>query len=314
MASIVLSSFRELGVTEFASSSTGNSSTALATGLAQFPDITAHLYCGEAFLEAMNWGDDLENVHLFVLRGGNFVEAFDAARAARSGRVAAEGGFFNPARRAGLKLAFFEAVEQVRSPIDWYFQAVSSGMGVVGTWRGVLELEQARLLSRRPRLCCVQQVSCAPMVAAWRRGAASIAPEDIVVRPSGPARAILRGDPSATYPYLREIVSTSGGTFAAVDEFEIASARALLREAEGLDACAASACTLAALVKLIRTSTVRPGETVLLNLTEEIGTATIRGTTRNSVAWTSAGLRKRSRPVTLGRPRSAARAHGVAPQ
>ena len=74
----------------------------------------------------MNW-PDLENVHLYVLEGASFVEAFEAARAARSEEVASEGGFFNPARRAGLKLAFFEAVEQVPAPIDWYFQAVSSG-------------------------------------------------------------------------------------------------------------------------------------------------------------------------------------------
>jgi len=139
----------------------------------------------------MNW-PDLENVHLYVLEGASFVEAFEAARAARSEEVASEGGFFNPARRAGLKLAFFEAVEQVPAPIDWYFQAVSSGMGVLGTWQGALELEAAGVLSRRPRLCCVQQASCAPMVAASREGAATIAPHHVVAQPRGPARAIRR--------------------------------------------------------------------------------------------------------------------------
>ncbi len=266
MASVVLSSFRELGVRAFASSSTGNSSTSLARGLARFPELTGHLYCGEAFLGAMNW-PDLENVHLYVLEGASFVEAFEAARAAGSRTVASEGGFFNPARRAGLKLAFFEAVEQVPAPIEWYFQAISSGMGVLGTWQGALELEAAGVLSRRPRLCCVQQASCAPMVAAWREGAATIAAHHVVAQPRGPARAILRGDPSATYPYLREIVSASGGTFEAVDAVEIAAAQALVREAEGLSVCAAAACTVAALRKLVGAAAVRPGETVLLNLT-----------------------------------------------
>ncbi len=36
-------------------------------------------------------------------------------------------------RREGLKLAFLEAAEQVPGPIDWYVQAISSGMGVYGT-------------------------------------------------------------------------------------------------------------------------------------------------------------------------------------
>lgn len=62
------------------------------------------------------------------------------------------------------------------------------------------------------------------MVAAWREGALSIAPHHVVAHPRGPARAILRGDPSATYPHLREIVSASGGTFEAVDASEIAAA------------------------------------------------------------------------------------------
>ena len=140
-------------------------------------------------------------------------------------------------------------------------------MGVLGTWRGALELEAAGVLSRRPRVCCLQQASCAPMVAAWRSGATSISPHHIVAHPSGPARAILRGDPSTTYPYIREIVCASHGAFEAVDTAEIAAAQSLLRDAEGLYVCAASACTLAALRKLLRTGTVRQGETVLLNLT-----------------------------------------------
>jgi threonine synthase len=266
MASVVLSSFRELGVRAFASSSTGNSSTSLAIGLARVPELTAHLFCGEAFLGAMSW-PDLPNVRLYVLEGASFVDAFEAARAARVGGSVSEGGFFNPARRAGLKLAFLEAVEQAPGPIDWYFQAVSSGMGVLGTWRGALELEEAGVLRRRPRVCCVQQASCSPMVAAWRDGAEAIAPRHVVARPSGPARAILRGDPTATYPYLREIVATSGGAFEAVDAAEIAAAQALLHATEGVTACAASACTVAALGKLVRAGVVEPGETVLLNVT-----------------------------------------------
>lgn len=40
-----------------------------------------------------------------------------------------------------------------------------------------------------------------------------------------------------------------------------------MREAEGLSVCAAAACTVAALRKLVRAAVVSPGETVLLNLT-----------------------------------------------
>ena len=76
MASGVLSYFREIGLWEFVSSSTGNSSTSFAMGAGAHPEFTIHLYCGEDFLYAMNW-PDFPNVKLYVLKGATFVEAFD---------------------------------------------------------------------------------------------------------------------------------------------------------------------------------------------------------------------------------------------
>jgi threonine synthase len=105
------------------------------------------------------------------------------------------------------------------------------------------------------------------MVAAWREGGAGIEPRHVVARPHGSARAILRGDPTASYPYVREAVAASGGTFEAVDEAEIAAARDLLLHGEGIVACEASACTVAALRRLVARGTVARHETVLLNVT-----------------------------------------------
>ena len=71
------------------------------------------------------------------MRGASFVEAADYAVAyARQHKLVSESGFFNPARREGLKLAFLEACDQVPEPIDWYVQAVSSAMGVYGAFKG----------------------------------------------------------------------------------------------------------------------------------------------------------------------------------
>jgi threonine synthase len=267
MASVVLAWLDELAVRAFATSSTGNSSTALAHGAARLPQFTLHLVCGEDFLSAMNW-PDLPNVRLDVLVGGTFVEAFEEARRAGARRgLAAEGGFFNPARRAGLKLAFLEAVEQMDEPPAWYVQAVSSGMGVLGVWRGALELREAGLLDRLPRLCCVQQESCAPMALAFAEGSAAILPRHVVARPSGPARAILRGDPTAAYPYVRTAVLASRGRFEVAPVAEILRARTLLREVEGVDGCEAAACTVVAAAGMIRAGAVAPGEPVLLHLT-----------------------------------------------
>ncbi len=203
-----------------------------------------------------------------MLRGATFVEAFDAARAyaARHGLVA-ERGFFNPGRREGLKMAWLEAADQVPGPIDWYVQAVSSAMGVYGTFQAARQLRALGRTDRLPRLLCVQQDTCAPMVAAWRDRADRIRPEHLVHRPAGIARAVLRGDPSPTYPYVRRIVLASGGTFVDVSETEIRSAHDRLGELEGIEACFAASAALAGVMKAVAQGSVPRSDTVLVNLT-----------------------------------------------
>src|SRR5256886_15862678 len=126
------------------------------------------------------------------MRDASFVDAATYAGSyARQHGLVSESGFFNPGRREGLKLAFLEAAEQVPRPIDWYVQAVSSAMGVYGVYKGAKELHALELGERPPRLLCVQQETCAPMVAAWEDGSDRIRPEHIVERPAGIAKPIL---------------------------------------------------------------------------------------------------------------------------
>jgi threonine synthase len=105
------------------------------------------------------------------------------------------------------------------------------------------------------------------MVTAWRAGSDRIRPQDIVQRPTGIAAAIMRGDPTRTYPHIRRIVLDSGGTFASVSEREIRDARSLLEEQEGISPCFAAAAALAGLIKLLREGTVAAQDTVLVNIT-----------------------------------------------
>jgi threonine synthase len=177
-----------------------------------------------------------------------------------------------------LKLAWLEATEQVRRPIDWYVQAVSSAMGVYGVYKAAGELVQAGLADRVPRLLCVQQETCAPMVAAWRAGSDHIRPSDIVRRPKGIAAAILRGDPTRAYPHVRRIVLESGGTFTSVTEQEIRAAHRLAIELEGIQPCFAAAAAMAGLIQARDLGVVDAQETVLVNLTGGFRSGTPPGT------------------------------------
>jgi threonine synthase len=267
MAAVVLPFLRECGIREFCTSSTGNSSTALARLVTRYPEYRIYIFTGEDFKDNVHHADGEGVVH-FVLRGATFVDAFACAAAfASRHNLASERGFFNPSRREGLKLAFLEAAEQVPRPIDWYVQAVSSAMGVYGAFKGARELLALGRIPRLPRLLCVQQETCAPMVRAFKDGSEVIRPEHVVEEPRGIASAILRGNPEKVYPYVREIVIESNGAFAAVSESEIREARSMVEEKEGLSPCFTSSAALAGMIRMVRKGALPPGDTVLINLT-----------------------------------------------
>jgi threonine synthase len=299
MASMVLSYFTELGVREFACSSTGNSSTSFARAVERFPGFKLHVFVGRDFLHRMNF-DSSERVKVYWVKDATFAEAHECAKAfaRRAPEVTGERGFFNPGRREGLKLAFLEGVLEMPASPDWYVQAVSSGMGVYGTWRGAQQLLRMGRLSRLPRLACIQQATCAPMVRSWKAGSPVTRPQDVVEQPVGIAEAILRGNPTATYPHMYQIVRESGGLFEAVDDGQIVAAQRMLLELEGIDACPSAATTVAGLKLLKQRGALRRDDVVFVNVTGSIRPETL--TPREYATLTKADL--------LGKPREAARA------
>lgn len=267
MAAIALAYLHERGVRRFCASSTGNSSTSFAHGIQAHPDMHLFLFTAERFVPRVNYSDHGQVTHI-GLRNATFVEAAEyAGLYARRHGLTSEGGFFNPGRREGLKLAFLEACDQIEEPIDYYVQAVSSAMGVYGTYKGAKELLQLNHIERLPRLLCVQQESCAPMVHAFGDDSETIRPEHIVARPTGIAEAILRGDPKRAYPRVRRIVMESGGGFVAVSEAEIREARHKVEEYEGISPCFSASTAVAGLIKLARADGIGRDAVVVINLT-----------------------------------------------
>ena len=267
MAEVSLGFLWERGVRGFCTSSTGNSSTAYADAIRAYPGMTLYLFTAEDFVTRVQHADHPQVRH-FGMRDATFVEAFNYAGVyAQDHDLVSERGFFNLGRREGLKLAFFEACEQVPQPIDWYVQAVSSAMGVYGTYKGARELLSMERIDRLPKLMCAQQERCSPMVRAYQEGHTAIQPHHLVHRPMGIAEAILRGDPSRVYPYVRRIVVESGGEFVSVTDDEIREARGLVETFEGIFPCFSASTAVAALIKQVRRGAFPKHETVLVNLT-----------------------------------------------
>ncbi len=267
MAAIALAYLHECGVRCFTTSSTGNSSSAYAHAIGRIPELSMFVFTASAFRHRLALTPS-EQVVDVVLHDATFVEAFELAGAfAREHGLTSERGFFNPGRREGLKLAWLEAADQVPREIDWYVQAISSAMGVYGVYKAARELQRIGHRERLPRLLCVQQETCAPMVSAWRDGCDQIRPQDIVERPTGIAEAIMRGDPTRAYPHVHRIVRASNGTFVAVSEREIREARRLLEELEGISPCFAAAAALAGLIRELGSGGLSAEDTVLVNVT-----------------------------------------------
>jgi len=267
MAAVALSYMKECGIRSFCTSSTGNSSTAFVHMAEHYPECRIYIFTAEEFADRVEVCNDAQVIH-FVIRDESFVGAFNCAgRFAAANDIVSERGFFNPGRREGLKLAYLEAAEQVPGAIGWYVQAISSAMGVYGAYKGARELRAMGRTDSVPRLLCVQQESCAPVSRAFLEGAVTVRPEHVVSRPQGIAKAILRGDPMRSYPYIRSMVLESGGTCATATEAEIRAARIMVAEYEGIDICFSAAAALAGLIGLVRRGMVPQSDTVLVNLT-----------------------------------------------
>ena len=213
MAAVSLGFLWERGVRAFCTSSTGNSSTSYAHAIRAFPGMTLYLFTAESFVSRVQHADHPQVVH-FGMRDATFVEAFNYAAAyAAEHKLVSERRLLQPRTARGALDRVLQSSDQVPVPIDWYVQAVSSAMGVYGTYKGAKELHAIGHIDRLPKLLCAQQASCAPMVHAYEEGSDAILPKHVVARPEGIAEAILRGDPSRVYPYVKGIVVESGGDF-----------------------------------------------------------------------------------------------------
>jgi threonine synthase len=267
MAAISLAYLHERGVRSFCTSSTGNSSTAYAYGIQSHPDMHLYLFTAENFVSRVQHAEHSQVTH-FGMRDASFVEAFEYAGVyARENNLVSERGFFNVGRREGLKMTFLEASEQIPQPIDCYVQAVSSAIGVYGNYKGAKELYQLKRINQLPKLLCVQQDTCAPMVHAHANNSETITSEYIVKKPKGIASAILRGDPTRAYPHIRRIVMESNGAFVAVSEAEIREARQAVEEYEGISPCFSASSAIAGIIKMARNDNFPKNDVVMINVT-----------------------------------------------
>ncbi|MGN7187583.1 threonine synthase [Microbacterium enclense] len=270
LAACLLAVFAELGVTHFVSSSTGNTARALARAVNMAPNMRADFFCARGFEGAVL--PFVSERSRLTVTDGTYAQASSTAQIfAAENDLTWDGGFFNWARREGLKVGYLEAFDQMPLEPDVVVQAISSGMGMMAARKASEELQALGRMNALPRLLMVQQRSCAPMAKGWSDGRNALSPADVVTEPSGIATAILLGDATPYYPYMHSIARKSGGAIVDVSEDELRDAQRVLHEDEGVEVCFSSAATLAAVRQERELGRISEDDTVLLTLTGAAG-------------------------------------------
>ncbi|WP_341716401.1 pyridoxal-phosphate dependent enzyme [Micromonospora sp. FIMYZ51] len=266
LAATVLAVLRQFQVREFVASSTGNSATALARAVQRDPAMRVHFFCGQEFVSSHALGQD-DRITLTVVPGSYADAGAAARRFATENDLHLDAGFFNWARREGLKLAYLEAFDQMDRRPDVVVQAISSGMGVVAAHKGLREYLELGELGEMPRFLMVEEDTCAPAATAWQEGRASLTAADRIDRPTGLATAILLGDAAPYYPYLHSIATETAGAIVSASAAELVESRRMLAALEGVDVCYASAAAVAGVRREAAAGRIGRDETVLVNLT-----------------------------------------------
>jgi threonine synthase len=269
-ASLAISSMKEAGITEAVVASTGNVA------------ISYSAYCARAgiklwvFLTSLVPADKMREVALYGSEVVKITGTYDqckeiAASFAQHRGLFLDKGLKSISARQSMKTLAYEVCDQLgnmrdgygrwRAP-DWYLQAVSGGMGPIGTWRGFEELYAMGLIDRLPKIAIVQASGCAPMVTAFKAGREAA---DIVTNPQTHIATLATGNPGLAYTELRRILLQTGGTMEMVTDEESFRAMHVMAKMDGLSVETATGVAFAGLFKLISQQLIKRDEIVVVN-------------------------------------------------
>jgi threonine synthase len=281
-AAVSIAALKEAGITEVVLASTGNVAIAYSAYAAR---AGIKLW---AFLTSLVPAEKMREVALYGTQVVKVTGSYDQAKAvaaefARQRGLSLERGARNIPSVEAMKTIAFEISEQLsalysqatplngqikRSPSwrvpNWYFQAVSGGIGPLGVQKGFDELRRMNLSAEETKIASIQAEGCAPMVHAWKAGLQVAEPVRI---PRTHIATLSTGDPGRTYSLLFERMGSSGGAFESVSDEETHRAMHVVAQMEGLSVEPAAAVAFAGLIKMVRSGQVRPDELIVVNCT-----------------------------------------------
>lgn len=214
-AAVLMTKARDLGVDRVIEDSSGNAGAAIAA-YAAAASISASI-----FVPAHTSAAKLTQIRLYgaaitQVRGSREDTARAAWEAAQSTYYASH--VWNPYFLEGTKTVAFEIWEQLGRRIpDWVITPVGHGTMALGLSKGFLQLRNAGVSGRLPRIVGVQAAACAPLVQASH---GHLAEPGVIEPGETEAEGIAIGRPTRWRQILRA-VEESAGSFVQVSEEEI---------------------------------------------------------------------------------------------
>ena len=279
-AAVGIASLKEFGITEAVLASTGNVAISYSAYAAR---AGIKLW---AFLTSLVPAEKMREVAIYGTQVVKVTASYDqakkvAAEFAHQRGLCLERGTRTIPSVESMKTIAYEIVEQLtyysdpeqrpatQQPTpwqvpDWYFQAVSGGMGPLGVLKGFTELRRMGLTERIPGIASIQAEGCAPMVHAWRERREVADP---VRNPRTHIATLATGDPGRTYTLLFNRSKESGALFESVTDEETFRTIHILAKMEGLSVEPAAAVAFAGLIKAARQGLIKAEDTIVVNCT-----------------------------------------------
>ena len=259
---VAISRAHERGARVAVCASTGNTAASMAAYAAR-AGMTAVVVAPVDGISPAKVAQTLDYGAHVVAVDGDFDDALQAVRALDPA-LAAVVNSVNPYRIEGQKTAAYVLLElRAWEAPEWVVLPGGNLGNTSALGKGFREAQAIGLTAGLPRLAVVQAAGAAPFARAWDSGA-----ELVPLRAQTDATAIRIGAP-ASWKKARAEVQASQGTVLAVEDSEIADARAVIGR-DGVGCEPASAASLAGLRRLVDAGTVARDAGVVCVLTGHV--------------------------------------------
>jgi threonine synthase len=226
----------EEGAKAVVCASTGNTSASAAAYAAR-AGLTCAVLIPEGHIALGKLAQALVHGARVLQVRGNFDQALALVRELPGRAPVTVVNSVNPYRIEGQKTGAFEVVDVLGDAPDVHCIPVGNAGNITAYWRGYLEYKAAGRATRLPRMLGFQAAGAAPIVLGHP-----------VEHPETVATAIRIGNPASWYS-ATAAASESGGAIDAVTDDEILAAYRFLAEQESVFCEAASAASVAGLLK-----------------------------------------------------------------